>query len=163
MYNPQSLLFPLKQLFCDACFPEISPVAPWQNITPLEDMVCITKMLFSLQLGVVRVLYWDFLGIFKVYLIEENLFLHNFSGCYGLSEVQLNDIVLFEEFKSLGNHFLCSHQAYDEMHHYYPISNERRKTLSHLLSSYSKLVKETDSLDWRQIVYLVLNLDYLQI
>lgn len=62
-------------------------------------MICITEMLFLLQLGVVIYLYWDFLGIFNVYLIEENLFLCNFLGCYVLSEVQLNDIVLSEEFQ----------------------------------------------------------------
>lgn len=99
MYNPQSLVFPLKQLLDAACFPDSSPIAPRQNITVLENMVCITKMLFLLQLGAVIFLYWDFLGIVKVYLIEENLFLHNFSGCYVLSKVQLNDIVLSEEFQ----------------------------------------------------------------
>lgn len=63
-------------------------------------MICITEMLFLLQLGVVIFLYRDFLGIFKIYLVEENFFLCNFLGCYVLSEVQLNGIVLSEEFQA---------------------------------------------------------------
>lgn len=45
-----------------------------------------------------NILYWDFSGIFKVWLTEEILFLYQyeFSGCYILSKIQRNDTVLSE-------------------------------------------------------------------
>lgn len=103
--NNNFVNLPLKCLITNFFFP-IKAIFPWCLLstefsccslakhTVLEDMVCITKCHFHSNCNI---LYWDFPGIFKSCFNEEILFFHNFSDCYILSKVQLNDIELSEK------------------------------------------------------------------
>ena len=117
--------------------------------TVLEDMVCITKMLFLLQLGVV-IFYSEISPVFSKYALRRKFYFYiNITFQVAIYLVKYSEMTQYylRCSKSLGNHPLCSHRTYDEMHHYYSISNDRSKILSYLLSSYGKLMKETDSVE----------------
>lgn len=122
---------------------------PLAKHTVLEDMVCIIKMLFLLQLGIL-IFYTEISLVFSKYgLLRKFYFYINISFQVAIYLVKYSEMTQYylRCSNSPENHPLGSHRTYDEMHHYYSISNDGSKILSYLLSSYGKLKKATDSVE----------------